>query len=149
MSLEKDIMTELKLAMKAKDQVALASLRAVKTAILKAKTEVGAGDKLTEEDELKLLQREVKQRKEAAEQFIAQGAQEMANEELAQAKVIERFLPEQLSEDEVMAVLKEIITQVGAESPKDMGKVMGAATKQLAGKADGKMISKLTKVLLS
>ncbi len=149
MSLEKDIMTELKLAMKAKDQVALASLRAIKTAILKAKTEVGAGDELTEGDELKLLQREVKQRKEAAEQFIAQGAQEMANEELAQAKVIERFLPEQLSEDEVMAILKEIITQVGAESPKDMGKVMGAATKQLAGKADGKMISKLTKVLLS
>ncbi|APD07342.1 uncharacterized protein UJ101_01832 [Flavobacteriaceae bacterium UJ101] len=149
MSLEKDIMEQLKTAMKAKDQVALASLRAIKTAILKAKTEAGAGGELSEEDELKLLQREVKQRKEAAEQFIAQGAQNMADEELAQAKIIEQFLPEQMSEEEVTVALKEIITQVGAESPKDMGKVMGVATKKLAGKADGKMISQITKSLLN
>ncbi len=149
MSLEKDIMEQLKTAMKAKDQVALASLRAIKTAILKAKTEAGTGGELSEEDELKLLQREVKQRKEAAEQFIAQGAQDMADEELAQAKIIEQFLPEQMSEEDVTAALKEIITQVGAESPKDMGKVMGVATKKLAGKADGKMISQITKSLLN
>lgn len=149
MSLEKDIMEQLKAAMRAKDQVALAALRAVKTAILKAKTDVGASGELSEEDELKLLQREVKQRKEAAEQFIAQGAQEMADEELAQSKVIEQFLPKQLSEEEVTTVLKDIIKQVDATSPRDMGKVMGVATKQLAGKADGKMISQITKSLLS
>lgn len=149
MSLEKEIMEQLKTAMKAKDQVALASLRAIKTAILKAKTEVGAANELSEEDELKLLQREVKQRKEAAEQFVAQGAQDMADEELAQAKIIEQFLPKQMSEEEVTTVLKQIITQVGAESSRDMGKVMGVATKQLAGKADGKMISQITKSLLS
>ncbi len=149
MSLEKDIMEQLKAAMKAKDQVALASLRAIKTAILKAKTDVGASGELSEEDELKLLQREVKQRKEAAEQFIAQGAQEMADEELAQSKVIEQFLPKQLSEEEVTAILKDIIVQVKAESSRDMGKVMGVATKQLAGKADGKMISQITKTLLN
>lgn len=149
MSLEKNVMEQLKIAMKSKDQVALASLRAIKTAILKAKTEEGAQGKLSEEDELKLLQREVKQRKEAAEQFIAQEAREMAEEELAQAKVIEQFLPKQLSKEEITTVLKEIITQVGAETPRDMGKVMSVATKQLAGKADGKMISQIVKSLLS
>ncbi len=149
MSLEKEIMEQLKVAMKSKDQIALASLRAVKTAILKAKTEAGAQGKLSEEDELKLLQREVKQRKEAAEQFITQGACKMAEEELAQSKIIEQFLPEQMSEKEVTTVLKKIITQVGAESPRDMGKVMRVATKRLAGKADGKLISQITKSLLS
>ncbi|MFV0237834.1 MAG: GatB/YqeY domain-containing protein [Flavobacteriales bacterium] len=149
MSLEKDIMEQLKAAMKNKDQVALASLRAIKTAILKVKTESGASGELSKEDELKLLQREVKQRKEAAEQFIAQGAQDMADEELAQSEIIEQFLPEQMSEEEVTAVLKEIIIQVGAESLRDMRKVMDVATKQLAGKSDGKMISQITKSLLS
>ncbi len=148
MSLEKEIMEQLKVAMKSKDQIALASLRAIKTAILKAKTETGAQGKLSEEDELKLLQREVKQRKEAAEQFTVQGAHEMAEEELAQSKIIEQFLLEQMSEKEVTTVLKKVIAQVGAESPRDMGKVMGVATKQLAGKADGKLISQIAKSLL-
>lgn len=147
MSLEQQIMEQLKTAMKEKNQVALAALRAVKSAILLEKTSGGSGE-LSEQDEIKILQKQVKQRKEAAEQFIANNAQEMADEELAQAKVIEQFLPAQMSEDEVEAVLKGIIAEVGAEGPKDMGKVMGAATQKLAGQADGKMISQLVKKLL-
>ena len=148
MSLETQVMESLKEAMKAKKTVALESLRAIKSAILLAKTETGANE-LTESDELKILQKLVKQRKDSAALYAQQGRNDLAEPELAQMAVIEKFLPAQLSEAEVEEALKGIIAQVGATSPKDMGKVMGAATKQLAGKADGKLISELVKKLLS
>lgn len=149
MSLQTKVMEALKEAMKAKDTVALESLRAIKSAILLARTEAGASEELSEADELKLLQKLVKQRKDSAALYTQQGRNDLAEPELAQMAVIEKFLPAQLSEAEVEEALKGIIAQVGATSPKDMGKVMGAATKQLAGKADGKMISDIVKKLLS
>lgn len=149
MSLQTKVMEALKEAMKAKDTVALESLRAIKSAILLARTEAGASEELSEADELKLLQKLVKQRKDSAALYTQQGRNDLAEPELAQMAVIEKFLPAQLSEAEVEEALKGIITQVGATSPKDMGKVMGAATKQLAGKADGKLISDIVKKLLS
>ena len=149
MSLQTKVMEALKEAMKAKDTVALESLRAIKSAILLARTEAGASEELSEADELKLLQKLVKQRKDSAALYIQQGRNDLAEPELAQMAVIEKFLPAQLSEAEVEEALKGIIAQVGATSPKDMGKVMGAATKQLAGKADGKLISDIVKKLLS
>ena len=149
MSLQTKVMEALKEAMKAKDTVALESLRAIKSAILLAKTEAGASEELSEADELKLLQKLVKQRKDSAALYTQQGRNDLAEPELAQMAVIEKFLPAQLSESEVEEALKGIIAQVGATSPKDMGKVMGAATKQLAGKADGKLISDIVKKLLS
>ena len=135
--------------MKAKDTVALESLRAIKSAILLAKTEAGAAEELSEADELKLLQKLVKQRKDSAALYTQQGRNDLAEPELAQMAVIEKFLPAQLSEAEVETALRGIINQVGATTPKDMGKVMGVATKQLAGKADGKLISEIVKRLLS
>ena len=149
MSLQTKVMEALKEAMKAKDTVALESLRAIKSAILLARTEAGASEELSEADELKLLQKLVKQRKDSAALYTQQGRNDLAEPELAQMAVIEKFLPAQLSEAEVEEALKGIIAQVGAKSPKDMGKVMGAATKQLAGKADGKLISDIVKKLLS
>ena len=149
MSLQTKVMEALKEAMKAKDTVALESLRAIKSAILLARTEAGASEELSESDELKLLQKLVKQRKDSAALYTQQGRNDLAEPELAQMAVIEKFLPAQLSEAEVEEALKVIIAQVGATSPKDMGKVMGAATKQLAGKADGKLISDIVKKLLS
>ena len=149
MSLQTKVMEALKEAMKAKDTVALESLRAIKSAILLARTEAGASEELSEADELKLLQKLVKQRKDSAALYIQQGRNDLAEPELAQMAVIEKFLPAQLSEAEVEEALKGIIAQVGATSPKDMGKVMGVATKQLAGKADGKLISDVVKKLLS
>ena len=149
MSLQTKVMDALKEAMKAKDTVALESLRAIKSAILLARTEAGASEELSEADELKLLQKLVKQRKDSAALYTQQGRNDLAEPELAQMAVIEKFLPAQLSEAEVEEALKSIIAQVGATSPKDMGKVMGAATKQLAGKADGKLISDIVKKLLS
>lgn len=149
MSLQTKVMEALKEAMKAKDTVALESLRAIKSAILLARTEAGASEELSEADELKLLQKLVKQRKDSAALYTQQGRNDLAEPELAQMAVIEKFLPAQLSEGEVEEALKGIIAQVGATSPKDMGKVMGAATKQLAGKADGKLISDIVKKLLS
>ncbi|MBM0657929.1 GatB/YqeY domain-containing protein [Capnocytophaga genosp. AHN8471] len=149
MSLQTKVMEALKEAMKAKDTVALESLRAIKSAILLARTEAGASEELSEADELKLLQKLVKQRKDSAALYIQQGRNDLAEPELAQMAVIEKFLPAQLSEAEVEEALKGIIAQVGATSPKDMGKVMGVATKQLAGKADGKLISDIVKKLLS
>ena len=149
MSLQTKVMEALKEAMKAKDTVALESLRAIKSAILLARTEAGASEELSEADELKLLQKLVKQRKDSAALYTQQGRNDLAEPELAQMAVIEKFLPAQLSEAEVDEALKGIIAQVGATSPKDMGKVMGAATKQLAGKADGKLISDIVKKLLS
>nr|WP_315002156.1 GatB/YqeY domain-containing protein [uncultured Capnocytophaga sp.] len=149
MSLQTKVMEALKEAMKAKDTVALESLRAIKSAILLARTEAGASEELSEADELKLLQKLVKQRKDSAALYTQQGRNDLAEPELAQMAVIEKFLPAQLSEAEVEEALKGIIAQVGATSPKDMGKVMGVGTKQLAGKADGKLISDIVKKLLS
>ncbi len=148
MGLEQKIMTEMKTAMLAKDEAALRSLRAVKAAILLAKTSEGAGGKLKEEDEIKLLQKLVKQRKDSLEIFQQQNRADLAKKEEEEIAVIEKFLPEQMPADEIKEELVKIIAAVGASSPADMGKVMGVATKQLAGKADGKTISLLVKELL-
>ncbi|EZH74599.1 glutamyl-tRNA amidotransferase [Aquimarina atlantica] len=149
MSLEQKVMTAMKEAMKAKDTNALTSLRAVKSAILLAQTESGAKEELTEDQELKLLQKQVKQRKDSAAIFIEQGRDDLAEPELAQAKVIEQFLPEQLSEAEIEKIVVDIIAKTGAEGMKDMGKVMGMANAALTGKADGKTISTIVKSKLS
>lgn len=149
MSLEQQIMTDLKAAMLAKDEAALRSLRAIKAAILLAKTAEGGNGEVSAEDEIKLLQKMVKQRKDSLEIFQQQNRPELAKKEEEEIAVIEKFLPEQMSTEEVKATLADIITKVGASSPADMGKVMGAATKQLAGKADGKTISALVKELLA
>ena len=149
MSLQAKVMEELKEAMKAKNTVALESLRAIKSAILLAKTEAGATEELTEADELKLLQKLVKQRKDSAALYSQQGREDLAQPELAQMAVIEKFLPKQLTEEEIIAAVKGFIADVGATSAKDMGKVMGVASKALAGKADGKLISEIVKKLLA
>ncbi|WP_456062430.1 GatB/YqeY domain-containing protein [Capnocytophaga leadbetteri] len=149
MRLQTKVMDALKEAMKAKDTIALESLRAIKSAILLAKTEAGAAAELAEEEELKLLQKLVKQRKDSAALYAQQGRNDLAEPELAQVAVIEKFLPKQLSEAEVTEAVKAIIAEVGATSAKDMGKVMGVATKQLAGKTDGKVISAIVKSLLA
>lgn len=149
MSLEQQIMTDLKAAMLAKDEAALRSLRAIKAAILLAKTAEGGNGEVSAEDEIKLLQKMVKQRKDSLEIFQQQNRPELAKKEEEEIAVIEKFLPKQMSTEEVKATLADIITKVGASSPADMGKVMGAATKQLAGKADGKTISALVKELLA
>lgn len=142
-------MDAMKVAMKKKDQLALQSLRAVKSAILLAQTETGAKEELTEDQELKLLQKLVKQRKDSASIFTEQGREDLAAPELAEAAVIEQFLPEQMSEEEVVKVVDEIISKTGADSMKDMGKVMGMTNKELAGRADGKTIATIVKDRLS
>jgi hypothetical protein len=152
MSLEQKIMGELKTAMLAKDEKALRSLRAIKAAILLAKTSEGtpAGrGELKEDDEIKLLQKLVKQRKDSLEIFQQQNRKDLAQKEMEEIEVIEKFLPKQLSADELRAELAVVITEVGASCPADMGKVMAAATKKFAGRADGKTISALVKELLS
>jgi uncharacterized protein YqeY len=150
MSLEQKIMGELKTAMLAKDEKALRSLRAIKAAILLAKTSEGGGrGELNEDDEIKLLQKLVKQRKDSLEIFQQQNRTDLAQKEQEEIEVIEKFLPKQLSGAELRSELTSIITDVGASSQADMGKVMAAATKRLAGKADGKTISALVKELLS
>ncbi|WP_318344152.1 GatB/YqeY domain-containing protein [Flagellimonas baculiformis] len=149
MGLQEKVMTEMKVAMKAKDTVALESLRAIKSAILLAKTETGAGTELSEEDEVKLVQKLVKQRKDSAAIFQQQGREDLAGPELAQVAVIEKFLPEQLSEEEVEKVVVNTIESVGASGMQDMGKVMGIVSKELAGQADGKTISNIVKAKLS
>lgn len=149
MGLEQKIMTEMKAAMLSKDEAALRSLRAVKAAILLAKTSEGAGGELKEEDEINLLQKLVKQRKDSLEIFQQQNRADLAKKEEEEIAVIEKFLPKQMSPEEVKEELVKIITATGASSPVDMGKVMGVATKQLAGKADGKTISSLVKELLA
>lgn len=149
MSLQTKVMEALKEAMKAKDTIALESLRAIKSAILLAKTEAGATEELSEADEMKLLQKLVKQRKDSAALYAQQGRNDLAEPELAQMAIIEKFLPKQLSEAEVEEAVKGFIAQVGATSAKDMGKVMGVATKALAGKTDSKLISDIVKRLLS
>lgn len=142
-------MGELKTAMLAKDEGALRGLRAIKAAIILAKTSEGAGGELKEEDETKLLQKLVKQRKDSLEIFQQQGRADLAKKEEEEIAVIERFLPKQLDEAALKAALTKIIAETGASSPADIGKVMGAATKQLAGQADGKSISAAAKELLS
>ncbi|MDR2383376.1 MAG: GatB/YqeY domain-containing protein [Prevotellaceae bacterium] len=147
MSLEQKINDGIKAAMLAKDKIRLESLRAVKAAILLAKTSESAKD-FDEAAEIKMLQKLVKQRRETAEIYASNNRQELADKELAEAAIIEEFLPKQLSEQEIESVLKSIIEETGANSVKDMGKVMGIASKQLAGKADGKLIAELVKKLL-
>ncbi|QEC68350.1 GatB/YqeY domain-containing protein [Panacibacter ginsenosidivorans] len=149
MSLEQNIMAEMKDAMKSKNEAVLRSLRAIKAEIIKAKTEPGANGQISEDTELKMLQKMVKQRKDSLEIYQQQNRADLAQKEVEEIAVIEKFLPKQLSEAELKEALAKIITEVGAASPADMGKVMGAATKQLAGKADGKAISAAVKELLS
>ncbi|WP_108801984.1 MULTISPECIES: GatB/YqeY domain-containing protein [unclassified Aquimarina] len=149
MSLQAKVMTAMKEAMKAKDTNALTSLRAIKSAILLAQTESGAKEELTEDQELKLLQKLVKQRKDSATIFTEQGRDDLAQPEIDQAQVIEQFLPEQMSEEEIEKVIVDIIAKTGASGMKDMGKVMGMASGQLTGKADGKTISTIVKAKLS
>ena len=144
-----NLTTEIKEAMKTKNALALEALRAIKSAVLLQKSEAGASDGMSEDDEIKLLQKLVKQRRDSAAIFREQNRLDLAEPEEAQAEIIARFLPKQLSEEEVGKVIESIIAQTGASSMKDMGKVMGMASKQLAGKADGKTISTLVKQLLS
>jgi len=149
MGLEQQIMAEMKEAMKSKNEAALRGLRAIKAEIIKAKTEPGASGEIDEATELKFLQKMMKQRRDSLEIFEKQGRADLAVKEKEEMEVIERFLPKQLSEAEIKAAVAAIITQTGATSPADMGKVMGIASKQLAGLADGKTISNLVKELLS
>lgn len=149
MGLEQKIMGELKTAMLAKDEKSLRSLRAIKAAILLAKTAEGAGGELKEEEEIRLLQKLVKQRKDSLAIFRQQNRTDLAQKEEEEIEVISRFLPTQMPNDEIKVILKKIITESGASSAADMGKVMGLATKELAGKADGKTISSLVKDLLN
>ena len=148
MNLEQKIMAELKTAMLAKDEASLRSLRAIKAAILLVKTS-GAGAELKEEDEVKLLQKLVKQRKDSLEIFQQQNRPDLAQKELEEIAVIEKFLPQQLTAEELKEELTKIIAETGASSPTDLGKVMGIASKKFAGRADGKTISGLVKELLT
>lgn len=148
MSLELTINEAIKTAMREKDKVALDSLRAVKSQILLLKTEA-KGAEVSAEQEIAILQRMIKQRKDSYEQFVSQNRTDLAEVEAAQMKVIEQFLPAQLTAEELEAEIKKIITETGAESIKDLGKVMGTASKALAGKSDGKSISEMVKKLLS
>ena len=149
MSLQNQVMEEIKAAMKAKDAVALESLRAIKSALLLAQTEKGAGSEMSDTDEIKLIQKLVKQRKDSAAIFTEQGRDDLAEPELAQVAVIEKFLPAQLSEEEIEKVVVEIIESTNASGMKDMGKVMGMVSKQLAGQADGKTISGIVRAKLT
>ena len=148
MSLEVKIMDHMKEAMKAKDSVALEALRAIKSAIILAKTEAGAAEGLTEAYEIKMLQRLVKMRKDSYEIFTAQNRPDLAEPELAQIAIIEKFLPAQLSEAEVEAIIAKIIAETGATGIAAMGKVMGLASAQIVGQAEGKLISGIVKKLL-
>lgn len=149
MALETQIQKDIMAAMKEKDTVRLNAVRSIKSAILLAKTSEGGSKELTDSDIIKLIQKLAKQRNESAEQYKAAGRDELADNELAEAKVLETYLPAQLSETELETKIREIIAQTGASKPSDMGKVMGVATKQLAGLAEGKMISMIVKKLLA
>ena len=148
MSLEQKVMADLKTAMLAKDEKSLRSLRAIKAAIILAKTAEGAGGEIKEEEEIKLLQKLIKQRKDSLEIYKTQHREDLAQKEEEEISVIEKFLPAQISGDELKTILRKIIADTGASSAADMGKVMGIASKQLAGKADGKTISTTVKELL-
>jgi uncharacterized protein YqeY len=149
MNLEQNVMAQMKDAMKNKDEALLRGLRAIKAEIIKAKTEPGAGGEINADTEMKLLQKLVKQRRDSLEIFEQQNRADLAQKEKEEIVVIEKFLPKQLSADELKEAVAGIIAETGASSPADMGKVMGVATKQLAGKADGKAISALVKELLA
>jgi len=148
MSLEQQIMAEMKEAMKSKNESALRSLRAIKAEIIKAKTEPGASGEINEETEQKFLQKMMKQRKDSLEIFEKQDRQDLAIKEKEEMAIIERFLPKQLTADEIKEAVAILIKETGASSGADMGKVMGLASKQLSGKADGKTISAIVKELL-
>ena len=149
MSLEQKVMAEMKDAMKSKDEATLRALRAIKAEIIKAKTDPGAGGEVSAEKELGILQKMMKQRKDSLDIYQQQNREDLAKKEQEEIDVIQRFLPKQLSADELRSELKSIISETGASSPADMGKVMAAATKKLAGRADGKTISALVKELLA
>ena len=149
MGLFETISDEIKKAMLAKDKVRLEALRGIKKEFLEAKTAKGAGDELSDETATAILQKMVKQRKDSAEIYTTQGRADLADTEIQQMNVIQEFLPEQLSSEALEAAVKQIIADAGATSMKDMGKVMGAATKQLAGKAEGRAVSEMVKKLLS
>jgi len=148
MSLEIQVMAEMKDAMKAKNEALLRGLRAIKAEIIKAKTEPGANGEISADTEIKLLQKLVKSRKDSLEIYQTQNRPDLAAKESEEIAVIEKFLPAQLSAEELTAVITSIIAEVGATGPQDMGKVMGVASKQLAGKAEGKLISAAVKALL-
>ena len=148
MNLEQKVMAEMKEAMKSKNEALLRGLRAIKAEIIKAKTEPGAGGEIDEATELKFLQKMMKQRRDSLDIFEKQGRQDLAEKEKEEMAVIEKFLPKQLSEEEIRQSVSQIIKETGATSATDLGKVMGVASKQLAGKADGKTISSLVKELL-
>ena len=149
MSLEQQVMAEMKEAMKAKDEGTLRGLRAIKAEIIKAKTEPGAGGEISVEKEQSMLQKMVKQRRDSLDIYKQQARKDLAQKEEEEIKIIEKFLPKQLSAEELQEALRQIIAETGASSPADMGKVMGTATKQLAGKADGRAISAMVKELLA
>ena len=148
MSLTEKISSDLISAMKAKDKIVLEALRAAKTAFTLARSDKGAGSVLTAEEELKIIQKLVKQRRESAEIYKAQNRPDLYEKEVIEADVLEKYLPAKMSDDELLNIIKEIITRVGAKSPADIGKVMGVAAEELAGKADGKEISAKVKLLL-
>lgn len=149
MGLEQQIMTEMKEAMKARNEAVLRALRSIKAEIIKAKTEPGAAGEIDEATEQKFLQKMMKQRRDSLEIFEKQGREDLAIKEKEEMAVIERFLPKQLDETELKEIIKKIVAETGASSPADMGKVMGVVSKQLAGKADGKIISGIVKELLT
>jgi hypothetical protein len=149
MNLEQKIMAEMKEAMKAKNEAILRGLRAIKAEIIKAKTEPGAGGEISADKEVSMLQKMMKQRRDSLEIYQQQNRADLAQKEQEEMAVIEKFLPKQLSQDELKAEIQQIISETGASSPADMGKVMGSATKKLAGRADGKTISAVVKELLA
>jgi len=148
MSLTERINNDIKEAMKAKDQARLGALRAIKAQLLLAATAQGSAGETGDEEGIKMLQKQVKQRKDSAAIFIEQGRQDLADPELAEAAIIEQYLPKQLTEDELKPLIAAIIAKVGAAGSQDLGKVMGVASKELSGKADGKSISSVVKALL-
>jgi uncharacterized protein YqeY len=149
MNLSEKINEDLKTAMKAQDEVAKLTIRGIKKELIEAKTAPGASGELSDEDVLKIIAKLLKQRKESASLYQSKGRDDLAQNELAEATILESYLPKQMSPEELEAVIHEIIGQTGAQGPKDMGKVMGVATKQLAGKADGRLISETVKSLLN
>lgn len=149
MSLQANIMAEMKTAMKAKDTVALTTLRAIKAEFLKAKTAAGASEEMSDAEELKMLQKMVKQRKDAAAIYIEQNREDLAATELEQVAVLDRYLPEQMSQEKLEEAVKAVVHKLGATSMADMGKVMGVASKELSGKADGKAIADVVKSVLA
>lgn len=149
MSLEQNVMADLKTAMRAKDEKSLRSLRAIKSAIILAKTAEGFSGEIKESEEIKLLQKLVKQRKDSLEIYEKQNRTDLAQKEKEEIEVIEKYLPKQMDESELRTVIQKIIDETGASSPADMGKVMGAANKQLAGKVDGKTIASIVKEFLA